>query len=137
VAKKRGVDITDQAALQKIGEELALEMVKQNCNAFIQMSMKISKGEETMGEVTEVFSTTGTLSAIETKDFSKLILTDANGKKSTFYWMHHFKNSEKFIGQPTKFIGKKMKVSWQETEVYIPAAKGYFKIKEIKGIDLL
>jgi hypothetical protein len=30
-----------------------------------------------------------------------------------------------------------MKISWQETEVYIPAAKGYFKIKEIKGIDLL
>ena len=137
VAEKRGVDITNQAAMEKIGQELAVEMMKQNCNAFIQMSIKMTKGDETRGEVSEVSSTSGTLTSIETKDFCKFILTDATGKRNTFYWMHHFKNSEKFIEQPSKFIGKKMKVSWQETEVYIPAAKGYFKIKEIKLIDIL
>ena len=137
LAEKRGIDITDQAGMEKIGQELAIEMMKQNCNAFVQMSIKLTKGGETTEAVSNVSTTSGTLASIETKDFCKFILTDASGKRSTFYWMHHFKNSEKFIDQPTKFIGKKMKVSWQETEVYIPAAKGYFKIKEIKGIDLL
>jgi len=41
------------------------------------------------------------------------------------------------MDQPAKYVGKKLKVSWQETEVYIPAAKGYFKIKEITTIELL
>ena len=38
---------------------------------------------------------------------------------------------------PAKYVGKKLKVSWQETEVYIPAAKGYFKIKEITEVQVL
>lgn len=41
------------------------------------------------------------------------------------------------MDQPAKYVGKKLKVSWQETEVYIPAAKGYFKIKEITEVQVL
>ena len=138
VAEKRGVDITDQEGMEKIGKELAIEMMKQNCSAFVQMSVKMSKaGPVADEEVLDVSSTTGTLSSVETKEFCKFNLTDARGKKTSFYWLHHFKNSEKFTDQPSKYVGKKLKVFWQETEVYVPAAKGYYKIKEIKEIQIL
>ena len=138
VAEKRGISVTDQAAMEKIGQELAIEMMKQNCSSFVQMSLKISQGGEAVGdEVSELSSTSGILSSVETKEFCKFNLTDAKGKKTSFYWIHHFKNSEKFTDQPSKYIGKKIKVFWQETEVYVPAAKGYYKIKEIKEIQVL
>jgi hypothetical protein len=138
VAEKRGVSVSDKAAMEKIGQEMALELMKQNCNAFVQMSIKMSRAEamETE-EVVEISSTSGTLSSVETKDFCKFILTDAGGKKTSFYWLRYFKNSEKFTDLPTRYVGKKLKVSWQETEVYVPSAKGYYKIKEITEIELL
>ena len=137
VAEKRGISITDQAAMEKIGQELAIEMMKQNCNSFVQMSLKMSKSAEVLEEVVDASSTSGTLSSVETKEFCKFNLTDASGKKTSYYWLHHFKNSEKFIDQPSRYVGKKIKVFWRETEVYVPAAKGYYKIKEITEIQVL
>ena len=137
LAEQRGTNITDQAAMEKIGQEVGLELVKRNCKPFIQLSMKLAGQGQIKQELTSENSTSGTLASIETKEFSKFILTESGGRRGTYYWLHHFKNSEKFIDQPTKLIGKKMRVSWQETEVYIPAAKGYFKINEITGIEML
>ena len=137
VADERNIDITDQAAMRKIGEEVGLELVKQNCQPFIQLSMQMAKANKSEVSTSVTTTSSGTLSSIETKDFCKFIVTDNSGRRNTFYWLHHFKNSEKFMDQPAKYVGKKLKVSWQETEVYIPAAKGYFKIKEITTIELL
>ena len=52
-------------------------------------------------------------------------------------WLKQFAGSETFIGVTTKFAGKKIKISWQEIEVYLPAAKGYYKVKEVVAIDIL
>ena len=136
LADERNIDITDQAAMRKVGEEVGMELMKQNCQAFIQLSMQLSKAGG-KSEVVSISTTSGTLATVETKDFCKFIVTDNSGRRNTFYWLHHFKNSEKFMDQPSKYVGKKLKVSWQETEVYIPAAKGYFKIKEITEVQVL
>lgn len=136
LADERNIDITDQAAMRKVGEEVGMELMKQNCQPFIQLSMQMAKASGKT-EISSISSTSGTLSSVETKDFCKFIVTDNNGKRNTFYWLHHFKNSEKFMDLPSRYVGKKLKVSWQETEVYIPAAKGYFKIKEITEVQVL
>ena len=135
LADERKITVTDQQAMRKIGEEVGMQLMRRNCDAFVQLSMKMA--QESNGERTSFSKTSGTLSAVETKDFCKLILTESNGKKSSFYWLHHFTNSEKFVGQPAKYIGKKVKITWEDTEVYLPAMKDYFKIKEIKEIELL
>ncbi|WP_262897344.1 hypothetical protein [Rufibacter psychrotolerans] len=36
-----------------------------------------------------------------------------------------------------KFVNSKVKVKWQEIEVYVPSAKNYYKIKEVVGIEVL
>jgi hypothetical protein len=135
LADERKISVTDQQAMRKIGEEVGMELMRRNCDAFVQISMKMA--QESNGERSSFSKTSGTLSAVETKEFCKLVLTESSGKKSSFYWLHHFTNSEKFVGQPTKYIGKKIKITWQDTEVYLPAMKDYFKIKEIKEIELL
>jgi len=137
VAEKRGVSVSDKAAMEKVGQEMAMELMKQNCTAFVQMSLKMSKGMVQDEEVLAVSSTSGTLTSVETKDFCKFIVSDSKGKKLSFYWLHYFKNSEKFTDQPAKYVGKKLKVFWQEIEVYVPSAKGYYKIKEITEIQVM
>ena len=137
VAEKRGVSVSDKAAMEKVGQEMAMELMKQNCTAFVQMSLKMSKGMVQDEEVVSVSSTSGTLTSVETKDFCKFIVSDSKGKKLSFYWLHYFKNSEKFTDQPAKYVGKKLKVFWQEIEVYVPSAKGYYKIKEITEIQVM
>jgi len=137
VAEKRGVSVSDKAAMEKVGQEMAMELMKQNCTAFVQMSLKMSKGMVQDEEVVSVSSTSGTLTSVETKDFCKFIVSDSKGKKLSFYWLHYFKNSEKFTDQPSKYVGKKLKVFWQEIEVYVPSAKGYYKIKEITEIQVM
>jgi len=137
VAEKRGVSVSDKAAMEKVGQEMAMELMKQNCNAFVQMSLKMSQGMVRDEAVPDVSSTSGTLTSVETKDFCKFIVTDTKGKKVSFYWLHYFKNSEKFTDQPSKYVGKKLKIFWQETEVYVPTAKGYYKIKEITEVQVM
>jgi hypothetical protein len=36
-----------------------------------------------------------------------------------------------------KLAGKKIDITWQEMEVYLPQAKGYYVVKEITGITVL
>src|SRR4249919_1253352 len=88
VAEKRGLSVSDKAAMKKMGQEMAMELMKQNCNAFVQMSIKLTKGGVTVKdeEVLDVSTTSGTLSSVETKDFCKFNVTDASGKKVSFYW---------------------------------------------------
>ena len=134
---ERGISVTDEEAINKLGEELGEVMFNRKCTPFVQLSFKLAAEE--MGVEKDAFASTtsGTLTAVESKEFRKLILTEAGGRKNTYYWLHHFKNSEMLIDHPEKFIGKKMKITWTETEVFLPAAKGYFKIKEIKEIEIL
>lgn len=138
LAEEKGVDISSSQAMEKIGQDVGVELFKQGCQPFIQLSIRMAK-EDAVKEAddVEVDDLTGTLTSIETKEFTKFIVTETSGKRHTLYWLHHFKNSEKFIDQPSKYIGKKMKIYWQEMEVFVPSAKGYFKIKEIKAIEVL
>ncbi|MEO6633843.1 MAG: hypothetical protein ABIN13_19020, partial [Mucilaginibacter sp.] len=60
----------------------------------------------------------------------------ANSEKS-FLWLREFPGSDKFMNSPAQLKGKKLKVTWHEMEVYLPQAKGYYKVKEITAIDFL
>ena len=41
------------------------------------------------------------------------------------------------MGDVTKYKGKKLKIKYDEIEVYLPIAKGYYKVKEILSVDVL
>jgi hypothetical protein len=77
------------------------------------------------------------LKRIDTKDFNYFVLTDNNNQEKSFIWLRQFPGSENFTASAAKFTNKKLKISWQEIEVYIPSAKNYYKIKEVTGVEVL
>ena len=79
-------------------------------------------------------STTGTFKRIDNKGFNYIVITE-NGNEKSFLWLTQFAGSEKFMDNTTSLTGKNLNVSWKEIEVYLPQAKGYYKVKEITGID--
>ena len=80
--------------------------------------------------------TAGRLIRVDNKEFRYLVVADASNRENTYIWLRYFKGSEKFIEDSAAYIGKPLKIRWQETEVFLPSAKGYFKVKEITGIEI-
>ncbi|MCC8424081.1 hypothetical protein [Mucilaginibacter sp. UR6-11] len=132
LATERNVSMTDNTAMHKLGEDIGKNLLTQKCDAFLKLAVKMAnKGEEN-----QLQTTAGTFKRIDTKGFNYIIITDENGSEKPFLWLKQFNGSEKFINAPATFIGKKLTVSWQEIEVYLPLAKGYYKVKEITGIEV-
>jgi hypothetical protein len=82
-------------------------------------------------------NTNGKLKRIDVKGFNYIVITDGNNSEKSFLWLKQFPGSEKFMNGLTGLIDKYVKISWQELEVYLPDAKGYYKVKEITGIEVL
>lgn len=134
VAAERHVEFTDHDAMKKIGADIGVNLMKQKCDGFMQLAVKMAEKDQ---EVPETQSTTGAFKRIDVKGFNYIVLTDAKGSERSFIWLKQFPGSEKFMGPTIKYAGKKIKINWQEMEVYVPAAKGYYKVKEITAIDIL
>jgi len=135
VAAERGVEMTDAEAMNKIGTDIGTNLMKQKCEGFMPLAMKMaSKGEGTEG--VESQSVTGTFKRIDNKGFNYIVINSGGSEKS-FIWLRQFSGSEKFMGVITKLIGKKLKITSTEIEVYLPQAKGYYKVKEITAIEFL
>jgi len=132
VAEEQHVDATDEAAMQKIGGQIGKDLMAMNCDAFIKISVKMVQDDKT-AEGTG--ATSGVFKRIEQKGFNYVVLVENNSEKS-FLWLREFPGSDKFFGDTAQYAGKKMEVSWREIEVYLPQAKGYYKVKEITGISL-
>jgi hypothetical protein len=136
IAQEKHVNISDQDAMRKIGEEVGQELIKQNCQGYIQFSIvmaKMKKPEEANGN-----STTGTLTRMNVKEFEYLVVKTGASKEETFLWLTNFDGSEKFIGNKIQaYMGKQVQIGWNEIEVYMPALHAYRKIKQITSLDIL
>ena len=133
LAQERKVEFNDEEAMSKIGIELAKNLLSQNCSAALQLAMKMSQATDDVN----VGTTQGTFKRIETKGFNYIVIAEANKGEKSFLWLGQFPDSEKFMGPSTGLIGKKLSIKWKEIEVYLPEAKGYYKVKEITEVDLL
>lgn len=134
LAAERNVQITDKAAMREVGIDIGKNLLSQKCEAFLKLAVKMSDHSDSTPE-TE--TTTGSFKRIDTKGFNYIIITDAGGSEKSFLWLRQFTGSEKFMEQPLNVTGKKLKITWQEIEVYVPQAKGYYKVKEIIAVDIL
>ncbi|AKQ44577.1 hypothetical protein TH63_01265 [Rufibacter radiotolerans] len=134
LAEEKSIQISDQPAMRKLGEEVGKNLFKDNCQPFIALSMKMAQGTNT-GSMTG--TSEGTLKRIDTKDFNYFVITDNTNNEKSFIWLRQFPGSEGFMADTKKFTNKKVKLSWQEIEVYIPSAKNYYKIKEVVGVEVL
>lgn len=134
LAKERNADFTDQAAMRTIGTDIGKNLLTQNCQAFLKLSVAMVEKENIH---TSSGTTEGRLKRIETKDFNYFVVTDSENKERSFIWLRQFPGSESFMNDTSKLAGKKLKIKWNEIEVYIPSAKNYYNIKEIVALEVL
>ena len=135
LAAERHVEFTDGAAMRQLGENIGKNLVYENCSVFIKLSMVLA-GKDIDREVSmDEGSTSGHFVRVDTKGFNYLVIKDQEGNEKSFIWLRQFPGSEKFTAPATGMAGKSLKISWKEIEVYIPSAKGYFKLKEITAVD--
>jgi hypothetical protein len=134
-AKERNEDITSESAGERLGLIIAKDLMARNCQGFVKLSLLSVKKDDAGAQTTS--ATEGHLKRIDNKGFNYIIIADANNNEKSFLWLRQFPGSEHFIGGTSNLIGKKLKIEWQEIEVYLPEAKGYYKVKEITSITLL
>jgi len=121
---------------RKIGEEIGRKLLLR-CPKFVELSVKMAKDKEPANDEESVSTSDGTIARISSPEFNEIVVKDAAGRETTFYWLRYFKGSENFESATTNNIGKKVKVSFTEMECYLPKAHGYYKIKVLKAIDFL
>lgn len=134
IADERKIDITNDEAMNKLGLEIGKNLMKQNCAAALQLGIKMAGDEKKDGIVSS--NTEGIIKRMDNKGFNYIVITENNSEKS-FIWLRQFPGSEKFMNGIAGSIGKKVNIKWQEIEVYLPLAKGYYKVKEITAINFL
>ena len=127
VANERKVRMDDNAGMHQLGMDIAKNLMNMKCEGFLKLAVKMAPDKEEGDES----AVTGTFKRIETKGFNYIVIAGKDNKEISFLWLHQFAGSEKLMNGGTAFIGKKMTISYKETEVYLPAAKGYYKVKEI------
>ena len=133
LAREKGIDVANKESMRQIGTDIGKDLLAQNCVAFSKISVKMVQGErekENKGDNTGIFK------RIDVKGFNYIVISEGGNEKS-FIWLKQFPGSEKFINNTVALAGKKIKISWEEIEVYIPQAKGYYKIKEITSIEFI
>jgi len=132
VADERKISMDDQDGLTKVGFDIGTSLVKNGCSSFIKLSALIA-GQEAK---TQENATHGTLKSIDNKGFNYFTIVDVNKSENSFIWLRQFPGSEKFTNGLGAYAGKNVTIKWDEIEVYLPAAKGYYKVKEIVELTL-
>ena len=133
LTEEKKIDMTDQVAMRQLGIELAKNLMKQKCSGFMQLSVIMAKKD--VENISNAI--TGTFKRIDNKGFNYIVIADNTGSQKSFLWLREFNGSDKFAGPAAALLNKRIKITWEEMEVYLPAAKGYFKVKEITAIDIL
>ncbi|MBD1383927.1 hypothetical protein IDJ75_01440 [Mucilaginibacter rigui] len=139
VAAERHVEFTDHEAMNKIGTDIGINLMKQKCDGFMQLAIKMAEKSGANGDESdeaETKTSTGVFKRVDNKGFNYVVISSEGSEKS-YLWLKQFAGSETFMDGTTRLAGKKLKITWQEIEVYLPAAKGYYKVKEITAIDVL
>jgi hypothetical protein len=134
LAAEKNISMDDQDAMHALGVEIGKNLLTQKCEGFLKLAVKMAPRKDEEPPSSE---TSGAFKRIDNKGFNYFVITDNDGNDRTFLWLRQFPGSEKFTGSVAAYAGKKMNIKWQEIEVYLPTAKGYYKVKEIKGIEVL
>jgi hypothetical protein len=134
VTEEKHLDMEDNDAMHALGTQIAKNLLAEKCQGFIQLAVKMA-GKDDAGS--ESSSLEGKFKRIDNKGFNYIVVVDENNQEKSFLWLQQFTGSENFMKNAASLAGKKLKIEWKEIEVYLPEAKGYYKVKEITAITVL
>ena len=133
LANEKHIDPADRPSMRQIGVDIGKDLLSENCVAFTNISVKMAQkdNEQAGEEVSE-----GEFKRIDVRGFNYIVLADSTSREKSFIWLRQFPGSEKFMNGGTAYIGKNVKIKYQELEVYLPQARGYYKVKEIVSLNV-
>lgn len=115
---------------KKIGAQLGVYLAT-NCPAFLQV---INERKSLSQESTEE----GILTAIESQDFTFVVLKDDDKNLRRFLWLTPFKNAALLENNFKAYKGKRVKIDYKTTEAFYNAKTNkYQKYKMIVNIEIL
>jgi hypothetical protein len=133
LADERKVNMADKDAMEKVGIDLAFNLLGQDCQGFKQLAL-IMGGKNAEEEA--VGTSTGKFKRIDNKGVNYIVITGPGGNEKSFLWLRQFAGSENFMSGGLKYIGKNVTIKYQEIEIYLPQAKGYYRVKEITSLSM-
>jgi len=136
VAAENNIAVTDQAGMNKLGNLIGQNLLKQNCSAAMQLSMKMTDNGQPGGDET-LSSVVGKFQRVETHRLSYIVIIDENKKESSFLWLRQFPGSEKFMNGTQNLTNKKLRVEYHDVDIYLPEKKSYSRLREITDVTFL
>ena len=131
------LDFQNQAAMEKLGEEIGLRMVTHCPTTMMNIGLAMS-GEVTVEKAENtVLSAEGIFQSLEiTGDFAHLLLKQENGQIQKFLWLGYFEGAERLTA-PESLKGKKVRLSYASQSIYSPKLQEYIDRKVVRGLMVL
>jgi hypothetical protein len=125
-----------------LGEQIALDLVAMNCQAFMTIAMKMASKDETEAKPKKepeaaLKNITGEVSKVEEKDFLYITVKTGSGREHVLVYLQYVPDSDTWVKDPIKLKGKTVMVKWTEYEVYQTKIKQFSNIKELKELSIL
>jgi len=137
LAQERNIDLTDAEAMQKLGTEIGMDLVKADCKAMNAIMLKMAEGQIKSGapdEQDKVLDASGTVTNVVISDFA--YITVLSGTKSVqLVWSDFVKGGNTFAKNLLSLKNKKHGFSYTEKEVYSTKAKAYITVKMITSVE--
>ncbi|MGG9962370.1 hypothetical protein [Ferruginibacter sp. SUN106] len=140
LAQERNIEMTDAEAMQKLGAEIGMDLMKADCKAMTEIMMKMAQTQmkspspEKSEVVRDTRMVSGKVTNVEVKDF--IYITVLSGAKSTqLVWSDYVTNGNNYAKNLLSLKNKSVEFSYIEKEVYSTKAKAYVSVKMIAGIE--
>jgi len=140
LAQERNIDLTDTEAMQKLGTEIGMDLVKADCKAMNAIMLKMAQGQiksgapDKMDRVEEYKTAKGVVKNVVFGDF--VYVTVLSGAKSIqLVWSDFVTGGNTYAKNLLSLKNKTLEFSYVEKEVYSTRAKAYVTVKMISGIE--
>lgn len=127
---------SDSEAMTKLGEQIGMKMAFK-CPTVLMKMATVQTEVTTIPAPAMMEELTGTVKAIDGDEIAQVTVVDEAGRTHKLLWLRYFKGSDRFISEPGKVVGSKVKVTFETIEAYSPKAREYYDRKEIREVEFL
>jgi hypothetical protein len=136
LAQERNIELTDNDAMQKLGMEIGMDLVKSNCKAMTALMLKMATDKAEIKEKDApkaASSVKGTVKNIVVKEV--VYITVLSGARSVqLVWSDYVVNGNSYSSDLTKLKNKSMEFYYSTKDIYSPKLKAYVSVNMITGI---
>jgi hypothetical protein len=129
-------DFSEESAIQNVGKDVGMKLVFL-CPDFAKVMMAGDDDESGNAKPAKnVKKLQGTLVRIIPGEFTCLEIKTPSGKLEKIWWIDYFTGAEILMQTPSKLLGKRVSVEFQEQDRYSHTQKEYVPIKVAAQIQL-